>query len=311
MHADELDIDVDLVHQLLRTQFPAWADLEIERAPSPGTDNAIFRLGDDLAVRLPRIHWAATDGEKEHLWLPRIAPHLPVDLPVPLGLGMPGQGYPWHWSVVPWLPGKDAFSAPIADLTEFATDLARVVTALHEVDGAPAPPAGAPAASRGVPLSTREVPVRAAVDQMRGRLDVDAVAAAWETALQAPGWDGPPVWIHGDLQPTNLLVQNGRLTGVIDWGGLGMGDPAADLIPAWSIFGGPSRDAYREVLAVDEATWARGRGWALSVGLIALPYYLETNPVIVEWSRRSVDAVLADSGAFRVLGCIQPGDLSS
>lgn len=139
--------------------------------------------------------------------------------------------------------------------------------------------------------------MRTAMEQTRGWLDVIAIGAAWEAALETPDWDGQAVWIHGDLHPTNLLVEEGLLTGVIDWGGLGMGDPAADLIPAWSFFSGASRDAYREALAVDEATWARGRGWALSVGLIALPYYLETNPVIVEWSRRSIEAILAESSS--------------
>ncbi len=302
MHADELDIGVDLVRQLVTTQFPAWADLNIERVPSPGTDNAIFRLGDEMAVRMPRIHWASTDGGKEHTWLPRVAPHLPVAVPLPLAMGMPGEGYPWPWSVVRWLPGVDAFTAPISNLSEFASDLARFVIALHQVDAGAEPPATAPAAGRGVSLSTRDVPVRAAMEQLRGTLDVQAlaeIATTWEAALEAPGWEGAPVWIHGDLQPTNLLVEKGRLTGVIDWGGLGMGDPAADLIPAWSFFSGASREAYRQELAVDDATWARGRGWALSVGLIALPYYIDTNPVIVEWSRRSVDAVLADASTTR------------
>jgi len=310
MHADELDIGVDLVRQLLTTQFAAWADLKIERVPSPGTDNAIFRLGDEMAVRMPRIHWAAADGAKEHTWLPRVAPHLPVAVPVPLAMGTPGEGYPWPWSVVPWLPGVEAFSAPISNLNEYASDLARFVIALHRVDAGAEPPTGAPAAGRGVALSTRDGPVRAAIEQLRGTLDVQALAAiatAWDVALEAPRWNGAPVWIHGDLQPTNLLVEEDLLTGVIDWGGLGMGDPAADLIPAWSFLTGPSREAYREELAVDEATWARGRGWALSVGLIALPYYIDTNPVIVDWSRRSIQAVLVDSSSGGSLGSTVSG----
>ena len=294
MHADEMDIGVDVVRRLLTTQLPGWADLDIERVPSPGTDNAIFRLGTDMAVRLPRIHWAATDGEKEHRWLARIAPHLPVSVPVPLALGAPWEGYPWSWTVVPWLSGEDAHASSPADMTQLALDLARVVSDLHGVDANDGPPADAPRAGRGVHLSNRDVPMRAAMEQMRGKLDLDAVAAAWAAALDAPEWDGPPVWIHGDLQPTNLLVQDGQLTGVIDWGGLGVGDPAADLIPAWSTFNGQSREAFRTALAVEDATWARGRGWALSVGLIALPYYANTNPVIVDWSRRSVDAVMAE-----------------
>ncbi len=294
MHADEVDIGVETVRRLLRAQFPAWADLKIERVPSVGTDNAIFRLGDDMAVRMPRIHWAATDGDREHTWLQKVASQLPVAVPVPLALGMPGEGYPWRWSVVTWLPGDDAYGSPPADLNQLALDLARFVTALHGVDVGGRLRADAPVASRGTPLAKRDAAVSAALEQLMDVLDTEPVAQAWEAARAAPRWDGPPIWIHGDLQPTNLLIEDGRLTGVIDWGGLGVGDPAADLIPAWSIFSGPSRAAFRTAMAVDDATWTRGRGWALSVGVIALPYYAHTNPVIVDWSRRSVDAALAD-----------------
>lgn len=291
MHADELEIDATLVRKLLTGQFPHWAGLPIDRVDSPGTDNAIFRLGPDLAVRLPRIHWAAGDVEKEGAWLPRIAPHLPVAVPVPVGIGAPAHGYPWHWSVAPWLPGDNAFDSPPADLIVLAKDLARFVIALHAVDAEDGPPEDAPRAGRGVPLSTRHEAVLTAVAQLEDVIDTTTALAAWNEALEAPDWDGSPVWIHGDLQQTNLLMEDGRLTGVIDFGALGVGDPAADLIPAWSFFEGESRAVYRDALGVDEATWARGRGWALSVGLIALPYYIDTNPVIVEWSRRSVDAV--------------------
>jgi aminoglycoside phosphotransferase (APT) family kinase protein len=243
---------------------------------------------------MPRIHWAVGSGEKEAAWLPRIAPHVPVAVPVPLAVGQPGRGFPWTWTIAPWLPGIDAFHQPRPDPASLARDLAAFVNALHAIDAVSGPPADAPRARRGIALRLRdEVPD--ALAQLDGVIDTEAASHAWEEALEAPDWNGQPVWIHGDLQATNLLIEDGRLTGVIDVGGLGVGDPAADLIPAWAIFEGSSRATFRSAVAVDEATWARGKGWALSVGLVALPYYLETNPVIVEWSRRSIEAVLADS----------------
>lgn len=296
MHADELEIDADLVRRLLTAQFPRWSELSLERITSAGTDNAIFRLGDELVVRLPRIHWSATDADREFHWLHRLARHLPVAVPVPIALGLPSNDFPWHWSVCPWLPGADANMQPFGDLDQAARDLGQVVAALHEVDSVDGPPHEAPRAGRGVPLSTRDAHVRAAIEQLKGAIDTDAVNDSWAMALEAPDWEGVPRWIHGDLQPANLLVEDGRLTGVIDWGGLGVGDPASDLLPAWSFFSSTSRDCYRSTLAVDEATWARGRGWALSVGLIALPYYIDSNPTIVDWARRLIDSVIADQG---------------
>ena len=175
-----------------------------------------------------------------------------------------------------------------------ARDLAAFVKALHEIDASGGPPQEAPLAGRGGPLAKRDDAVGKALSDLHGVVDVEAAAAAWRLALETPLWDGQPAWIHGDLQHSNFLVEEGRLSGIIDFGGLGVGDPAADLIPAWSFFGESSRKIYRDVLEVDYATWARGRGWALSVGLIALPYYRDTNPVIMDWSLAAVEAVLAD-----------------
>lgn len=299
MHADEVDTDVSLVRRLLAAQFPRWADLSIAPVPSAGTDNAIYRLGEDMAVRLPRVAWAIGQVEKEQRLLPRLAPHLPLAIPVPLAKGSPAEGYPWHWSVYPWLEGENATIDRIGDLREAAADLAQFVAALQRIDPAGGPPPGAHNSFRGVPLSTRDAHTRAAIASLDGMLDTGAVTAAWDTALQAPAWHGPPVWIHGDLQSGNLLAQQGRLSAVIDFGCLGVGDPACDLIVAWNLFSGESRDVFRTALRVDDAAWARGRGWALSVGLIALPYYQSTNPVLAGISRRAIDEALADhkSGA--------------
>jgi aminoglycoside phosphotransferase (APT) family kinase protein len=286
MHKDELDTDAVLVRRLLSRQFPHWADLPVERVSSSGTDNALYRLGDDMVVRLPRIHWAVGGVEKDVRWLPKLAPLLPAAIPVPLAEGAPAEGYPWTWGVYPWLEGENPSIAGAGSLTG---DLAQFINALHRID-----PLGGPPSRRGAPL--REVQdewARAALAQLTGTIDVDAAAAAWDAALRAPPWPGPPVWVHGDLLPGNLLVQDGRLTGVIDWGLVGVGDPACDLIVAW-VLPREARPGFRTALGVDDATWARGRGWALSMGLIALPYYIETNPVLAATARHLILEVLAD-----------------
>ena len=294
MHADEVDIDSSLVVRLLAVQFPQWAHLPLTPVPSAGTDNAIYRLGDDLAVRLPRVAGAAGQVDIEDRWLPRLAPHLPLAIPVPLARGRPGEGYPWSWSVCRWLEGESAQSQRIAREGQAARDLAHFIAALQRIDVVGWPPPGPPDSPRGMPLSTRDAPTRAAIAELSGRLDTDVITAAWEAALQVPAWQGPPVWTHGDLLPGNLLVHEGRISAVIDFGCLGVGDPACDLIVAWTLLSAQTRDLFRAVLAVDDATWARGRGWALSIGLIALPYYQHTNPVFAATAHQMIAQVLVD-----------------
>jgi aminoglycoside phosphotransferase (APT) family kinase protein len=296
MHATEIDTDASLVRRLLAAQFPHWADLPIERVRSGGTDNAIYRLGDDMCVRLPRIERATAQIDKEHQWLPKLAPHLPLAIPLPLAKGMPAEGYPWRWSVCRWLPGDNANVERIADLRHAATSLAQFVAAMQRIDTTGGPRPGAHNFGRGVPLAMRDADTRAAIAKLDNLLDTAAVTAAWDEASNAPAWDGPPLWIHGDLHAGNLLVDHGRLSAVIDFGGLGVGDPAWDFMPAWTLFSqeSESRAAFRAALSIDDASWARSRGWALSTSLIALPYYLDTNPVIVAMARHAIDEVLAD-----------------
>jgi aminoglycoside phosphotransferase (APT) family kinase protein len=294
MHADEMETDVSLVVRLLTTQFPQWADLPIEPVPSAGTDNALYRLGADMAVRLPRIHWAAEQVDKELQWLPRLAPFLPLAIPIPLARGNPGEGYPWHWSVYRWLEGENATIERIADPRQAAIDLARFIAALQRVDSTGGPPPGPHNFSRGEPLAMRNTRTRDAIAALRGELDVGVVTVVWDAAVGAPAWHGPPVWLHGDLQSGNLLAVQGRLTAVIDFGGLGVGDPACDVMAGWTFLTADTRDIFRAALQVDNATWARGRGWALSVGLIALPYYQNTNPVLAGIARRAIHEVITD-----------------
>ena len=296
MHVNEVDTDATLVHRLLAAQFPHWSDLPIAPVESAGTDNALYRLGGDMAVRLPRIHWAVGDIEKDLQWLPRLAPHLPLAIPVPLALGTPAEGYPWHWGVYRWLAGENATLDRIADPRQTATALAQFITALQAIDTTGGPLA-AEHGLRGVSLTARDEDTRAAILALDGTIDVEAATAVWEAALRAPEWNRAPVWFHGDLLPGNLLFERGRLSAVIDFAGLGVGDPACDLMIAWGLFSGESRDTFRAALAVDDATWARGRGMALSQAAIFIPYYLDTNPVGVANARHAIAEVLADQRA--------------
>lgn len=299
MHPDEFETDVSLVRRLLEAQLPQWASLPIAPVPSAGTDNAIYRLGQDMAVRLPRIEQVAGQIDKEHTWLPRLAPQLPLAVPLPLARGTPGEGFPWPWAVVRWLDGENATSERVADLRGAATTLAHFVGALQRIDPAGGPPPGRANFYRGAPLAARDSQTRTAIEALHGTLDTAAATAAWEAALAAPAWDRAPVWIHGDLQPGNLLAERGRITAAIDFGGLGVGDPACDLLVAWNLLAGEARNDFRRALRVDDATWSRGRGWALSVGLIGLLYYIDTNPGFVRFARHMIDEVLRDPDPTR------------
>ena len=300
MHADEVDTDVALVRRLVAEQFPQWSRLPIEPVLPLGTDNALYRLGDDMVVRLPRTERTARTLEKERQWLPRLAPFLPLTVPVPLAEGTPGEGYPFAWSVYSWLNGENATVERITDPSRLATDLAEFVAALQRIDATDGPPPGEHNFFRGAPLVARDDATRAAIASLAGSIDGDAVTAAWEAALRAPEWELPLVWVHGDLDSRNLLVQRGRLCAVIDWGGLGVADPACDVMAAWKMLTADTREIFRTALSVDDATWARGRGWALSQALIALAYYtLETNAVLVTEAQRWMAEVLADHNVSR------------
>ncbi|HEX7255567.1 MAG TPA: aminoglycoside phosphotransferase family protein [Gaiellaceae bacterium] len=296
MHADELDIDAALVRRLVAAQFPQWAALPVEPVLPWGTENALFRLGVDLVVRLPRRSRTAERLEKEGEWLPRLAPALRLAVPVPLGAGAPGDGYPSTWAVYSWLPGVPATAAAPDDERRLATDLAQFVADLQRIDPSGGPTPGEHNFFRGCPLALRDGSTRESIATLASTIDADAVTATWEESLAAPAWERDPVWIHGDLDTRNLLVANGRLRAVIDWGGLGVGDPAADVMVAWKLRSGEAREVFRSNLAVDNATWARARGWVLSQAVMALAYYTpETNPVLVQEAERWLAVALAES----------------
>src|SRR6266702_2695191 len=258
LHADELDIDDALVRRLLREQFRQWAELPLEPVASSGTVNVVYRLGRSMLVRVPRVTRGGDDVYREQEWLPRLAPRLPIAVPTLLGAGAPGAGYPCPWSVFDWLDGDNPIPGRDHAPELLARDLTRFVRALREVDTAAAP-------------------------------------IAWEDAVRAPDWALPPVWVHADLVPGNLLIKDGRLSAVIDFAAAGIGDPACDLMPVWGILPATARAIVRDDLDVDDATWTRGRGWALAQALIALPYYEHTNLVMAANARHAIHEVLHEA----------------
>lgn len=295
MHPDEVGVDRRLVRRLLEAQFPDLADLPVRRVDPAGTDNALYRLGEELVVRLPRTERASGTLVRERRWLPRLATGLPLAVPRPVADGAPGEGYPFEWSVYGWLEGESANPDRVGDPTQLALDLAGLVGALQRIDSTGGPAPSELNAFRGVPLATRDARTRAAIDSLHDAIDAGVVTAVWDSALDAAAWARPPVWIHGDLDSRNLLASGGRLTAAIDWGCLGVGDPACDVMVAWKMLPSHARHTFRETLAVDDPTWARARGWALSQALVALSYYTpETNPTLVREARRWVAEVSAD-----------------
>jgi aminoglycoside phosphotransferase (APT) family kinase protein len=288
MHDDEVDTDVELVRRLLASQHPQWATHPIERVRSAGTDNAMYRLGDDLAVRLPRTRGVADVVAKEQQWLPVLAPHLPLAVPLPVATGDPDDAFPYPWGVVQWLPGELASVERIDDPVQAALDLAAFVRALQAIDAT-----GGPQHQRGLPIKSKDAIVRVGVGRLRGEVDAHAVTEAWDRVMTIRDYDGPPVWFHGDLA-YNVLVQDGKLSAVIDWGTCGVGDPTIETEIAWTLFPPDARQVYRDALGIDDATWERGKGWVLT-GVFGISYYRDTNPTLVAKLIRAIDVVLADT----------------
>lgn len=272
MHVTEdgrAGIDAALVRRLIAGQFPQWRDLPVRPVDVDGWDNRTYRLGDDMTVRLPTHESYTPAIDKEDRWLPVLAPRLPVPVPVPLVTGVPGEGYPFPWSIRRWLPGEPASLEGIADLPGFAVAVGEFVLALQRVDARDGPAAGAHSFYRGTPPAHYDAETRDALARLGGRIDA-AATEVWDAALAAR-WEGPPTWFHGDIAPGNLLVRAGRMAAVIDFGTSGVGDPACDLVIAWTLFTGGSREAFRRTVGQDAGTWARARGWALWKALISLP----------------------------------------
>lgn len=291
-------ITVELVRTMLREQFPQWAELPLAKVEPGGWDNRTFRLGDELSVRLPSADGYAPGVEKEQRWLPRLAPQLPVEIPAPVATGAPSEAFPRPWSINRWIGGEPATTARIDDPVAFARQLAGFLVALRVADASDGPLAAAHSAWRGAPVEVYEDDTQRSLAALEGGIDTDAARAVWAEA-KASRWTAAPVWFHGDFAHGNLLVRDGRLAAVIDFGTSGVGDPACDLVIAWNFFDGAARAEFRKAVGLDEATWARGRGWALWKALLivagsagAVSPERETAT-----ARRVIDAVIAEHRA--------------
>jgi aminoglycoside phosphotransferase (APT) family kinase protein len=286
-------IDAGLVRRLVATQFPQWRDLPVTPVEVDGWDNRTYRLGDEMTVRLPTHEAYSLAVEKEDRWLPILAPSLAVPIPGPLALGAPGQGYPFSWSIRRWLDGETASIDRMDDLSVFACSVADFVLALQRIDATGGPPAGAHSFYRGAPPAHYDDETRRSLHVLDGSIDTVKASAVWDAALAAT-WHGPPVWFHGDIATGNLLIKDGRLAAVIDFGTSGVGDPACDLVIAWTLFFGDSREAFRRAVGQDRASWARARGWALWKALIGLAEDIDTDRERASKNRRLIDEILAD-----------------
>lgn len=289
----KVHIDDPLVRKLIATQFPQWANLPIKPIANSGWDNRTFHLGDRMIVRMPSAAEYSQQVEKEHLWLPKLAPHLPLPIPKPLLMGCPTEEYPWYWSIYEWLDGEPASYDNITDLNQFAMQLAKFLTALQQIDASGGPVAGPHNFYRGGFLRTYDKETRKAIAILGDKIDKVAARSIWDSAL-ASIWQRDPVWVHGDIVADNLLVEKGRLSAVIDFGCLGVGDPACDLAVAWTFFDSESRDVFRKMLQLDKETWNRGRGWALWKALIIYAGLPGTNPLEIEKSRLIIGEILSD-----------------
>jgi aminoglycoside phosphotransferase (APT) family kinase protein len=285
-------IDVSLARRLIDSQFPQWSQLPVAPVEVDGWDNRTFRLGSELTVRLPSGPWYAMQVDKEQRWLPVLARQLPLPIPLPVARGEPDAGFPYPWSVYRWLDGEPASTAQIDDLPAFASALAGFLTALRRVDATGGPAPGQHNFFRGGPLGTYAEETLRAIDALGDEIPTAAVARVWEDAMST-AWDRAPVWLHGDVAAGNLLVRDGRLGAVLDFGSSGVGDPACDMVIAWTFLSGSSRDRFRAEIDVDAGTWSRGRGWALWKALISLAGQLE-RALQPAPARRDIERILAD-----------------
>jgi aminoglycoside phosphotransferase (APT) family kinase protein len=291
MSDEPIDPTPGIVRALVAAQFPAWSELPVRPVGKPGVDNATFRLGEDKLVRMPRFARWVGQVHREQRWLPVLAPHLPLAVPVPLAQGEPSEGYPFPWSVYAWITGENASRAVLADQEQAAADLAGFLGALWSIDATDGPPPEWSNGFRGVGVGDESDSAIVAwriekrIAALDGLFDTGALREVYRSALAAPAWARSPVWVHGDPAPGNLLVRDGRLSAVIDFGTLAVGDPAVDLIGAWTLLDPRGRDLFRSALDIDDATWARGRAWALSA-------LLPSPDAVDDDARRSIDELI-------------------
>jgi aminoglycoside phosphotransferase (APT) family kinase protein len=280
-------IDAQVASRLIARQFPNWSHLAVTPVASAGTDNAIFRLGEALAIRMPKVDWAADTVARECQFLPRFA-KLPLQTPVPVARGEPDETYPYVWCVCEWIEGEALDIADLENPVAAAQALSAFVVAMRKVDAHGGPRAAPGNNLRGGALGVRDARTRAALANLGREIDAAPLFDLWDRALAVAPYDGPGVWIHSDLKQGNMLMHGGALAAVIDFGLMAVGDPAVDLTAAWSFFGGPSRDQYLGALAPTHAELARAQGWALSIAAIAWDFYRDRNPTLTAISRRTI-----------------------
>lgn len=291
MHEGEIVVTAAWASQLVRAQFPHWDGLPLRPLPTGGSDNVMIRLGENLVLRFPRVARAVASLEVEARWLGWLAGAVPVQVPEVVERGAPGDGYPFPWLVLRWIAGEDALRAPVQDKLAAAQVLAGLVGSLQSLPV----PGGAPRKGEGQQLRSRDAFLREMVARITDEADPAQVLRQWEAALALPTWEGPPVLVHADLHPLNLLTREGSLTAVIDWSGFGAGDPALDLICGWTVLGRTSRELFRQSLDVDDTTWARGHALAFSKAVMAVPYYRTSNPPLRDVMLRTLNQCLEDA----------------
>ena len=291
-----MELDTSVARRLVDSQFPQWSGLPITGVEHDGWDNRTFRLGSELSVRLPSGAWYAQQVAKEQRWLPVLAPQLPLPIPVPVAEGEPDAWFPYPWSVYRWLDGELATHARIDDMPGFAAALAGFLNALARADASGGPEPGRHNFFRGGPLATYADETHEAIAKLGSEISRDAVERVWQDAMST-AWERDPVWFHGDVAVGNLLVRDGRLAAVLDFGSSGVGDPACDTVIAWTFFSGASRARFRADYVADAGTWSRGRGWCLWKALISLVGHLEDDSPDAALARRDIEQLLADYAA--------------
>lgn len=289
----EITIDINIVQGLIASQFPQWRDLSIVPIAESGWDNRTFHLGNDMLVRLPSSSEHALAVEKEQYWLPKLAPHIPLPVPAPIAIGRPDVGYPCHWSINRWLPGEAATKNNILSMENFAATLAQFLKALQNIDTEGGPTAGPHSFYRGGSLSVYDHETKQALAILKDKIDINIANNLWDQALST-SWQNAPVWVHGDIAPGNLLVFNGQLAAIIDFGQLAVGDPACDLVISWTFLDAESRKVFRDKLNLDNNTWIRGLAWTLWKALIIAAGITDTNAVENKKTFEIIDTVLRE-----------------
>ncbi|MCU0354858.1 MAG: aminoglycoside phosphotransferase family protein [Cytophagales bacterium] len=294
MEAAEIIVTEDIARQLIKSQFPQWKNLPVRQIDNFGSDNTLYRLGDDWLIRLPRHQAAEQQLLKEHFWLKKMAPFLSVSVPMPVSAGKPSEEYPFQWSVYRWIEGDIYKADRFKDSDEAVWSIVRFLSELQKIDTTNAPQPGEENNFRGVPLAVRDAQTRIAIKDLADVYDGNLLTEIWDFALKTPAWNRKPVWIHGDLHWGNILTNEDQIVGVIDFGCLGVGDPATDVMAAWVLFSPEARKEFKQALNVDNDTWVRGMGWALSWAAIALPYYLPKKHLLADIATFTMNNILAD-----------------